>query len=489
MPGTQARRVLYIHPAKLPGWVERTWREAFASFHVMPMGAVALANLLGSHGFEVTGLNYPMELDLDPRFDLLGWLARRPAPLMVMVDLHWLEHSFGALEVARVCKQVYPNTPVVIGGLTASQYAGEILEQFPQVDFVIRGDAERGLVQLARHLAHDGADLSQVANLSLRRDGEVLSGPLAYTASALELDALDFVGLGFLVHREEYYWRQSSRYGALRGQWLCVARGCRHDCCWCGGGKSAHARIAGRKGLVARSPQRLVGDLAEVADLGLDQAALSHDLALPGREYWERVLAGLARRRSGLGLWHQQFQLPSRGFLDAFAKSARVETSLMELSPLSGSDEVRRINGKLFSTDSFLRVLEECRGREIPLFVYFSLNLPGENANTFQQTLALARRVREMYPAHLLRMSNMFHTLDPASAIARRSEQYRLRVRWSGFGDYYRYCQQSTEADSDETIAALRGFESVEPRPLAGMFQQWVELCHELGEDTCLHFP
>jgi radical SAM superfamily enzyme YgiQ (UPF0313 family) len=489
--------VLYIHAPKLPGWVTQTWREAFASFQVMPVGAVALANLLQDSGFAVTGLNYAMELDLDPDFDLHAWLRSRSAPLLVMIDLHWLEHSFGALEVARVSKEIHPDAPVVLGGLTASLYAAEILREFPQVDYVIRGDAEAGVLGLARHLAVGAPELNEVPNLC-RRGGspgdeaierEVIRNPLTYTADSEALDRLDFVRLDFLQRREDYYWRQSSQYGVVRGHWLCMGRGCTYDCCWCGGGKSAQAFIAGRNGLALRSPDRLVEDLVRVADLGLDQAALTHDLALGGRRYWEQVLGGLRSDGARIGLWHQQFQLPSDAFLSALADSARTDVSLLELSPLSGNEEVRRLNGKLFSNEEFLHALDTCRAWEIPVFVYFSLNLPGEDDDTYEETLALARRVRDVYPAQLLRMTNMFHTIDPGSAMERQPERFGLRPRWNCFLDYYRYCQLPTEAQDDEAVAALRGFEAVEPRALTRMFEQWVDLCHELGEDTCLHFP
>ena len=481
--------VLYIHPAKLPGWVKRDGREAFASYQVMPVGAIGLANMLLQAGFAVTGLNYAMELDINPQFDLQTWLRRREVPLLVMVDLHWLEHSFGALEVARVCRGAFPDTPVVLGGMTASLYAGEILEEFPQVQFVIRGDAEVGLNELAWHLAVGEPRLPQVANLSFRQDGEVHHNPLSYTASTADLDSLDFVELGFLEHCESYRLRQSSQYGVLRGHWLCVGRGCTLDCCWCGGGRAAQEHIAGRHGLVLRSPNRLAQDMRRLADEGVQQAALTHDLALGGPQYAERVLTGMRQDGARLGLWHQQFQLPSAEFLDALAASAPPEACLLELSPLSGNEAVRRRNGKFFSNAEFLKALRRCGELELPVFVYFSLNLPGESEHTYPETLALARRVREVCPVHLLRMSNMYHTIDPGSPMATDPAKHGLRLKWDGFVGYYRYCQQPVEVEDTRAATDLRGFEAVEQPPLAEMFDQWVDLCDELGEDTCLHFP
>ena len=109
--------------------------------------------------------------------------------------------------------------------------------------------------------------------------------------------------------------------------------------------------------------------------------------------------------------------------------------------------------------------------------------------NAYKETLDLARRVRALYPADLLRMTNMFHTIDPGSPMARDPERFGLQPRWDGFLDYYRYCQLSMDTEDDEAVAALRGFEAADSRALVRMHEQWVDLCHELGEDTCLHFP
>ena len=136
-----------------------------------------------------------------------------------------------------------------------------------------------------------------------------------------------------------------------------------------------------------------------------------------------------------------------------------------------------------------MQTVDLCGELELPIFVYFSINLPGENADTYQETLDLARRVAERYPPGLLRMANMFHTIDPGSPMDVEPERYGLRTRWTSFLDYYRYCQQSTEAADDLQVAALRGFEAVEQPPLTQMYEQWVELCRELGEQTCRHFP
>ncbi len=58
----------------------------------------------------------------------------------VGIDLHWLPHAHGALEVARIVKEAHPGVPVIMGGLSSTYYHRELIH-YPQVDFVLRGDS------------------------------------------------------------------------------------------------------------------------------------------------------------------------------------------------------------------------------------------------------------------------------------------------------------------------------------------------------------
>ena len=43
------------------------------------------------------------------------------------IDLHWMAHVQGALALAEIIKRFHPNTPVILGGLSATYYHEEIL--------------------------------------------------------------------------------------------------------------------------------------------------------------------------------------------------------------------------------------------------------------------------------------------------------------------------------------------------------------------------
>ncbi|MEA3346299.1 MAG: radical SAM protein [Chloroflexota bacterium] len=370
--------VLYIHPAKQK--VETRYDKYISSppYLLMPVGVIGLANLLREQGLRVKGLNLPLELILEPAFNLRAWLEVQEPQRLVMIDLHWYEHSFGALDVARLCKEVYPEVPVLLGGITASIFAHEILEHFPQVDLIIRGDAEEPLQQIMA-----GESLASIPNLAYRDGDSIVENDLAYCATLKELDRLDFVDTDFLEHRDSYASMQYSGAGIIRdasrrGHWLSIGRGCMFNCSFCGGGKAAHSQFAGRKELILRSVERVIEDIERLQRRSIHQVSFSLDPAIVGPEYWRPLLEGLQQRKVRLGLYNEFFQLPSDGFLQLFTETADLSHTEAAITVLSGDESVRRLNGKFFSNRRLFHVLSWLRRHQIPIFVYFSTNLPGE---------------------------------------------------------------------------------------------------------------
>jgi radical SAM superfamily enzyme YgiQ (UPF0313 family) len=394
--------------------------------------------------------------------------------------------------VAQACKDALPEAWTILGGLTASGFSGEILSQFPEVDCVIRGDAEKPVLLLVQRLLREGrqvqgsAALSDIPNLSYRDGGRIVENERSYCAATADLDGLNFADIDFLEHYEQYYVheyvvtdlarvRSQPDSSAFRGRWLCTARGCRYECSYCGGCRSAHRTMAGRDGLVIRSPAKMVEDLVRLKQNRVIQASLSYDIAELGEAYW-RELFGLLRN-SGLriGLYNECFQLPKPEFVAEFARSVDMEHSCLALSPLSGSERVRRLNGKLFSNNELFQALSVLNQYNVPIFCYFSLNLPGEDDQVVRETVDLAKSIFDFYPSSLLKILTSCHTLDPFSPMSVRPAEYGIGVSMSTFADYYHYCRDTQWASPQARSELRRGFAPVQAqaRCLEKMADAW----------------
>ena len=484
--------VLYIHPAKHE--VDAGFQDLGYYFFI-PVGVLGLVNLLSQEGLSVRGINYPAELIQNRAFRLRPWLAAQKGVKLILVDLHWYMHSYGALSVARACKQVLPGARVVLGGITASLFAAEILRSFPEVDFVIRGDAEEPLLGLARQLC-SGASVpfSSIPNLTYRAEGEVVENELAYTATSDDLDKLNFVALDFLEHANWYGRLQfepttlTQSMSNPRGHWLCIGRGCRYDCSFCGGGRQSHKLFAGRNGLVLRSAEKVVQDIQHLARKGIDQVSLNLDPAILPPEYWRAIFAQMRRLGVRIGINNELFQLPSQEFVEGFCRTADVERSELALSLLTGSEKVRRLNGKHYTNQKLFEIVDVMKENQVPLYIYFSFNLPGEDEKAFRQTLRVAQRIRGSYPPHLLKMINMAHTLDPCSPMSRKPRHYTIDIGLRSFEDYYQYCKQTLAIQAGEGPWKVRGFAYRKDRSLPKMVRQWNDFCAE-QPSSCFRVP
>ncbi|MBV7338949.1 cobalamin-dependent protein [Chloroflexi bacterium TSY] len=326
--------ILYIHPAKQEVDARFDKYKSCSAYPFIPVGIVGLVNLLRVDGWSVQGINLPMELLMQPRFDFRTWLRARTPAKLVMIDLHWYEHCFGAMDVVEATKQVWPHTPVVIGGLTASNFAEEILTDFPAIDYIVRGDAEEPLRLLAAYCCGDATvDLSAIPNLVHRQNGEAVQNGRSYFASPDILDSQDFVSLDWLHNWRSYGSIQYSGAGMIelrrskyQGHWLTVGRGCVFNCIYCGGGKKSHQDLAGRRGYVVRTPEGVADDIERLQELGYDQVSLSLDPATFKPEWWRQLFKLLRKRTIRIGLYNEFFQLPSKDFFSGVCPYRRLRT-------------------------------------------------------------------------------------------------------------------------------------------------------------------
>jgi radical SAM superfamily enzyme YgiQ (UPF0313 family) len=483
--------VLYIHPAK-QGLDFRSDTDFGRPYGLIPVGLPALVNLLRRSGIPVRGVSHALELQLDRLFNLKTWLRRNPAVKVVLIDMHWYEHCFGAVEVARAVKEIHPHAWTILGGLSATGFAVEILQDHPEVDFIIRGDAEKPLLELVQLLLREGDHerlaqaLRSMPNLSYRTGEGVVENPLGYTAETADLDDLDFVDLDFLDHHRQYLVheyivadlslaRTALDKNPFRGRWLLTARGCKYHCSYCGGSKESHKLLAGRQGIVLRSPEKVLEDLVRLQEQGVHQASMSYDIAELGQDYWQTLFAGIRREGIKIGIYNEFFQLPKPDFIRELARTADMTHSCVALSSLVGTERVRRLNGKHYSNQQLFEILDVLSQHEFYIFVYFSLNLPGETTETFQNTLQLAQDIYHFYPKQRLKMLNTVHTIDPVSPMNMFADKFGVVSTMKTFKDFYEYCRLTQRADPAARAGLHRGFDLKDPsaRSLEAMADAW----------------
>ncbi len=402
-----------------------------AVFEMYPIGFTTMAEYLQRHGHRVSIVNLAVRMLREPDFDAEKLLAALE-PLAFGLDLHWLPHAHGALEVARLLKQYHPTTPVIMGGISASYYHEELIT-YPQVDYVLRGDStEEPLRQLIEAI-ESGAklrDLRRIPNLTWKEaSGALHVNPLTHIPTHLDDILVDYSYVVGAVARERNLWNylpfaKWTRYPITAAL---TCRGCTRNCAICGGSAFASQRILGRSQPAYRSPQVVAADLRRINRFSRGPVFVLGDIRQAGMDYARRFLNAMQGFDEQVMI--EFFWPVERAFMEQVA--AALPNFVVEFSPESHDPAVRRFSGKPFSDAAIESSIEHilavgCQRMDL----FYMSGMPGQTPQSVLDTIE--------YCGHLLRrfdgderlklfISPLAPFLDPGSLAFEKAEHYGYR--------------------------------------------------------------
>lgn len=431
---------LFIHPAM---HLKTPYSETVDSvaYVIMPLGTIAIADLLDSEGYETKIIHTGIEQMCNRTFSVEK-LFKQYDTSIVGIDLHWYVHSYDAIRIADIVKQ-FSNAFVVLGGFTASFFAQEILSRFKSVDAVIRGDAEIPLLKLLKHRTN--AEFEEVPNLIFRDGGSLKQSRKRYVANASDLDRLSFSNFALLSNFDKYR-RNISQFGDLdpfahkaklmTQGWLCLGRGCSVNCSYCGGGKSAFQILTGRLTPVFRSKEKVVETLARFEEMKISCTYMDFDPFPTKREYYHELFDLIRREKIDISAEFLLWSPSNKKFLRDFKHTFNPLYSTIILSPESGSEYVRKQNkGLYYDNDELFRWLDNAKHEMIAIQLYFTSGLSGETEKHFEDTINLGKKIVEQYP--VVSMSCNAIELDPCCPRFLHPKKHGVSIKFRQFIDFY----------------------------------------------------
>lgn len=440
-------RIRLIHlPASGP--LERFPRGTL--IHIMPVGLLALADHLDRSGHDVQVWHAGVESRLEPDFDLARALAGENADL-IGFSLHWHPQLSAVESAVRALRTRQPEARIALGGMTASWFAQDILATWPEIDFVLRGEAEDALAALIRAL-EQGRGLDRVPNLGYRLDGQVRLNPLGTAPDRARLDALDFARLDLLRHAEAY----NAQFAAVDDRfehppvfYLCPGRGCSRACAFCGGGREAHLAMSGRREVVFRSPAVVAGEMARVAARGIRDFCVCFDPPPESVAFYRELFSEVRRRAIDAGLVFECYHPPSQEFLEDFARTFRPERSRISFSPTVADEALRgRLLGYSYPNEALERSLARCGELGLQTTLYFGA-LPQETDAQLEGSIAWQAGLKARYGCRLVHSAL---EAEPGAPWCERPGDFDLehaRVGFEAFRERHLRLGQGLEARTE----------------------------------------
>lgn len=412
-------------------------------FEMYPIGFTTMAEYLERGGLQTRIVNLAVRMLDDVNFDVEAHLTKLDAAAFG-IDLHWLPHAHGSIEIARIVKRLHPNRPVIFGGFSSTYFHQELI-QYPAVDFIVRGDStEMPLLALMQYIVSGGATrptsgspeysiLTTIPNLVWKdAEGEAHVNPLTYSPDNLDDLLLDYTHVLKAVVR----YRDLASYKPFRN-WMrypitaaLSVRGCRYNCVTCGGSACTFRNIHSRQKPAYRSPEKLAQDIRRIGEYSEGPVFILGDIRQPGPEYTDRFLSAISGWKKPVFI--ELFDAADREFFQKVVKA--LPNFTLEISMESHDEEVRRAFGRPYSNAAIEKTLDEALEAGCQrLDLFFMVGLKGQTYESVMGTVDYSRMLLERYARQgekrvIPFISPLAPFVDPGSQAFEQPEKHGYRL-------------------------------------------------------------
>lgn len=294
--------------------------------------------------------------------------------------------------IAQKAKTLFPQVPVVMGGLHATLFSVEILRECGYVDYVVLGEGEEVFFKLIRYLNSDGQTIDSIDGIAFKKDGQVIKKDK--TTFIGDLDKLPFVDFDIL-DKKNYEFDTSGWYSPKKLKIgtpfpILSSRSCPFKCSFCGmwlvHGPTARFR----------TPHHVVDEMESLyTKHGARYFSFLDDNLTLDRKRILSICDEIIKR--GMDI---QFDTPNGAMINSLDQEvidAMVKAGLVKinLSPESGSEYIRNeAIGKRLKTEKIYEVFQQCaKHKHLYIGAYFVLGMPQETRETLQETYEMVTKL------------------------------------------------------------------------------------------------
>jgi clorobiocin biosynthesis protein CloN6 len=360
-------------------------------FEMHPLGFLSIKSFLGERGLDVKIVNVASLMLKHPTLDVEKLLEHLDAPV-IGLDLHWLPHCQGSIEVAGLVKKVHPESFVVFGGIVSTYYAREMM-QYPQIDGVIRGyDTLEPLASLVDQAKRGVRGRFAVENMIYKDKGEVIDNGHSYTPEVLNDVAIDWSKM----------FPKTSSLLNMPNLMVLPNTGCQQSCGWCSGSRWAYQRMMNveKKTVFHRRSEQLA---REIMTFPKTESPLSVYTLQAYSESSPRLLDYLAAvSDSGVvkSVSFEQFRLTKISVLKQMVEVAPNLDIYINLSPQSHDVEISRLTGRGTYTNE---EMEEWIAAAMDIgikgvYLWYTIGMPKQTHESVMETVAYSARLMERFP-------------------------------------------------------------------------------------------
>ncbi len=352
-----------------------------ASYLTLHGHKVEIIDALAEAANSVTEVSYKNQTLLRVGLSYNAVVNRIPEDTeLIGVSVPFTNLSTIAKDLCSYIKKKYPRIPIVVGGMHASTFPYDMLDE--NINYVIRGEGEISMLELA-----SGKDPRKIKGLVYRMNSELFDNGLAE-----QIDNLDQIPFPLRSPELIERYLSCSPRGQRNKRSLSVitSRGCPYDCNFC----SVHPVFG--YSWRARSPENVLQEISYYIDrYGTNHIEFEDDnLTLDTKraeEIFDRILSLNTKItwavNNGLRVDTLCFNL-----IEKMKKTGCIQVNL---AIESGNQRVLDLMNKRLSLKKAEEVVGLCDKLKVPTLAFFLVGYPGETRETFSATVRYIKRLKK----------------------------------------------------------------------------------------------
>ncbi|MEM2082108.1 MAG: radical SAM protein [Candidatus Bathyarchaeia archaeon] len=342
-----------------------------------PLGLSYVAAALEKAGFKVEMLdNYLLRKPINEVTELV----KHANPEIVGMTCSSASYP-RCVETAKAIKEALPSCKIVVGGWHPS-YVPDSMLQHPEIDYVVMGEGERAMVELAACLTKgDEAAAKQVAGVAYRHSGKIVQTPQKFITN---LDELPFPARHLLpmhLYEKEIPYLKAKPFTTMN-----IVRGCPFNCVYC-----ETRRLWGQT-CRAFSPPRVVDEIVHLTEkYGIRGIYFVGDNFTINKKRTMELCELIKKSQLDIEwVCDTRADMISRELLQAM-KEAGCRTIWFGVE--SGSPRILEKINKGITKEQTTQAFKLCREAGIQIASSFIMGIPGETLEDIELTYKFAKKL------------------------------------------------------------------------------------------------
>lgn len=358
---------LLIHTPRL---FKNEKNELVSDITYLSSGLFSIASEIKKEGIDVEILHLGVEKYLDRTFLLSDYIKKNNVKFLAF-SLQWHLQSYDTIETIRVIKEKCPDIYVTLGGVTASYFADEILNNFPFIDSIVKGEGEIPMRLLAK-------GNSNIPNL-ITRDNKSKE---KFVATNSDLDSFEYSNMALMKNYETYskipyilnYAKENEFLtNPPTVQGVVLGRGCMGNCSYCGGGFKAQKNVSGRDFISYRNSKSVIDEIKSLKDKGIEVFRFVFDPHPKNRKFLIDLFSDLKKEfRGDLTVEYTLNSIPDKNFLDAFIETFSTNSKISIPADFYNEDLRKKYRSFFYANKDLEEILSYMDKLQIKSDLFFS---------------------------------------------------------------------------------------------------------------------